>query len=170
MLDLHLFITAYQQLSSVDKMKIDSSYIPDAIRQVLGQNANPDAFDLFVKVIAFRTLNIIDDTTAINELSVGGVVGAHTLYQQILQQLATTPVPAVTAPDELVIEETEIAEMEAALQSVPQVRTMATDMQLVREQGNGEYSSSQAAMLTRDAITPTPSDPEEARWNSTNHY
>ncbi len=74
-----------------------------------------------------------------------------------------------------IIADQEIAAMEAMLAQAPAVRTMATDMNMVREQGAGEYVSNQAALLQRDSAptappTTPPIDPDEARWGSGNHY
>jgi len=157
------FATAMTAADARIKTLMGSSELLDVLEKKLEESASSVSADDLLMPFGYYFLNLY----AMEEL-----LAILTEYQMPNAQAFITSIESTirAGGSADAVAANEIAEMEAVLQSIPPVRTMATDMQLVREQGSGEYSSNQDALLKRDIPKPPPSDPEEARWNSTDHY
>lgn len=152
MISLELFHTAYTTAPATIRSVVDSTLLPDLCAQFAVEHNLPDRTrSKLVLIAASFVVQAIDETVALAELSTLQVAPAQAFIDEVsllMREASAEGQKSVEAP----------------------IRTMASDMQQLHAREQGEYVSSQDAILKKgDDAAPSP-DPDEARWGSTSHY
>lgn len=171
--DWETFQTAYQNAPQELKDLVDSERIPVAVSVALQQQ--PGQFDR-------RLLTIISSLFVLKALSTDEVlstleeVGVNNNLRFLADLKESLSQPTITGTEDSRIQNSnladEIAEVEHEIESLHSVRTMAEDMQSVREEEEQTHKTSQSDILTNSSgETPPSNQPQPSttpQWGSEN--
>lgn len=154
---------AYQAADTATKALVDGETIPECVRATIERRSlNTEHQRLLVRLTTHRVLNAISDQELHTALGAANIPQATTLAQELLQcALGTSATPQTSIPpasvgattwepkSEVSALDSEIAEAEHALQSIPKIRTMAQDMRGAPAEPPTHQASSQDDLLRR---------------------
>ena len=170
-MEWNIFYNAYSKASIEKKHLIDCGVIGDCVEQICTDNTLLSSIQAhIVIVISHLILGTISLEQAEIELKKKNVPEALTLIQQL-----TTCITSAGSNTHIELKEeedddslaSEIAEAEAAIQTMQPIRTMSHDMETMRSALGDEpvhTAASQADLLDRTA-TPKADAPDD-RWNT----
>jgi len=146
------FQTAYLSAPETTKVLIDSDKIPVCVqKQVQAKTIDATLQSKVVLLLSHYQLATLTKDEVIAQCTQIGIPGASAVFQELesctkspirQESIASSAQPAEAAVNETL--ESEIAETEAALNAIPQMRTMAQDAQETTE-----HTSSQSELLEK---------------------
>ena len=164
---------AYATVDQSTKDKLHSSLIPECVTDAcIKYELDKSHQQKMIQFFAFETVGIVDETTTTDAMRAEGIPAAAVIYAEINQCIATKtpaiadtslvkeeptvesnqpvvtptiPVPAENnTPDTLAAE---LAETEAAFKQIQPIRTMAHDMETIKQEEPIHQATSQEAIL-----------------------
>ena len=170
MIDWNTYQTAYQAADQQTKDTLHSSLIPECVDDAVKKyELDTSHKKVLIGLFSEQVLGIVTDSELIKQMKTAGIPLATVISGDVTQCLTTkkpsvldtslapedtpsdaaTDTPALTAPqakpEPTSSLESDIAETEAALNSIPKIRTMVQDAQ-----ESTTHTSSQAELLDKN--------------------
>ncbi len=159
------FAKALNKADESTRLLMGKTDLIEAIEKSLESLKLSAQADNILLPFGYYLLDIIDEKQLTDEiLSLGVESGQISALIADVRQRINGVQPTADGAAEITSEN--IAHTKPEVSPVSPVRTMAADMQNAKE-GN-TYTSSQEHILNNPETTPTPTSPDDARWQSTN--
>ena len=149
--------TAYQAADDSTKALVDGEKIPQCVQTTVNSHQLDASHQrLLIQLCTYRALGVTSTESLQTNMKAAGVPNAEVVITELLTCIGIQAVSSIPKPEIVTEKKTdelnaEIKEAEAALESIPKIRTMAQDMRGTQTVDETVHTSSQEELLRKES-------------------